>query len=1659
MKTRRVLYIALFLLSIVLPTKYLLGQSTPTSIGKPTGAAVFPIEHGFVDLSNGNVHLEIPIEGYKQRGNVQTPAAFVYDSSIWAANVNSTSGTGSWSPTNVPDNISYYDEYINTSYSGWRFNYVPDNAYSYQSGPSFACTESNGSTVYIFPYEGFTWYDRSSTAHTFVIQTVDISYYGCTNSIPYKDTPSGSAYATDGSGYYATVTNYSDVAIWAPDGTQVVNQLSSQYIQVDRNGNYLSCVNPEPSTCVMAADTLGRNPISVTSGGVNSNGETVEYLNVITTAGAKAQYTITYEPITLKTDFGINGISEFSGSVTTIASIGLPDGTSYSFSYENGTYGELTGITLPHGGVVDLSYTSNSSSGTTLPARWLSSHTGSNGATSFAMAYSGTTTNSVTGNSCELTSDTVINAPSQTKYNFQSCGEGTYDYEDDYYQSNTSSTLISKTLRSYDYTHKCANIGCFSYGGTQLYQWVNVTGMTQVLLDSSLTADIQYSYATPGTGVPTTVKQWDFYSAKPSSLPDSPSGLPTREVDQVLGYNVNGALFPTSTTYKNSAGTAISQVAYAYDGNSLTAAPSTTPNLQSVSGNRGNLTTLTATDPILGVSHVSSFYYDTAGQIQSVKDPNLNVTSFTYDSTDTFPTKTCAPSTGSVAHCTSKAFDTNTGQVTSYTDQNSQTSTYNYDSIGRLQSVTFSNAGSPVTLSTIQHPSANETDITVQQSPTSTISISKFTDEWGRQSRAVQSGVSTEWTYDSHGRLYSKTNPHIVGTTSSTDGTSYFTYDELGRILTATNPLGQSISNSYTGNTRTVTDPIGHQRELVVDSFGDLTSVIEPNNSNTLSWITTYQYNGLGQLSSVNQKGGTTNSAQWRTRTFNHNGFGYLTSQTTPEAGTTSFIYDNDGNLKSSTDARGLATSYTYDALNRVISKTIQNGATHTYSYDAQDSSGDQYGMGMLTHITNGSSTDPVQANFTHNPFGYLTSETFCLPSNCANAYVATDGRDYLGNVTSLTYPDGRALSMTYNNLNQLTSESWSSWNGTPESVAYLYGVTYYPPGEVATATYGNGVSLKATYDANQNLKTLGYAKSEAVVSCKAYSWQSNAANLQSITDEVPGVTRTFTYDQLDRLQSVSDSGGSNPLSESYSFDAWGNLQQSGNFSFVQAFGANNQISTGGYSYDAAGNLLSEPSPISNSYSYGADGLLTGSNGAAYTYDSFGQRVRKDNGNTSQEYFYFGGGLLGMRNPSTGAWTDHIYGAGRFIASVVGTSSATPTWRVGDHLDSLSYQTDNNGNVTSSTNVSPYGQLVADNSGDEFPFTGHERDAENGTDHTLFRHYSPGQGRWIAPDPSNGSYSLADPQSLNRYSYLTNRPMNRVDRLGLDEEDAGDDDDDDDDGGGGGGGGGGDGGGGSDGSQAAGNPFPTDTSNVPILPNTGTPDCGGDGCGGALVFNTGGNSAISTGDSSADAAPSDGGSTSVASGTGSDSVAGDILLGGLMLLGNVPEVGTFANAALAGYYLAKGQYGQAALFGGAALYSTFGGVGGSEIAEGVEALNAAAKISETAVEAAEATTAAEEGVSEGTTVYRVFGENNNPLGQSWTRVDPSSVANYRSAAGLPDINTGRFVVEGTITDTTGITTRSAFPLDGNPGGLDEVVIPNASSQVQITNVSGVNPEF
>jgi RHS repeat-associated protein len=57
---------------------------------------------------------------------------------------------------------------------------------------------------------------------------------------------------------------------------------------------------------------------------------------------------------------------------------------------------------------------------------------------------------------------------------------------------------------------------------------------------------------------------------------------------------------------------------------------------------------------------------------------------------------------------------------------------------------------------------------------------------------------------------------------------------------------------------------------------------------------------------------------------------------------------------------------------------------------------------------------------------------------------------------------------------------------------------------------------------------------------------------------------------------------------------------------------------------------------------------------------------------------------------------------------------------------------------------------------------------EQGLTTTQMRRYNGAQQRFSQPDPDDGSYSLADPQSFNRYSYVQNDPVNFTDPSGLD---------------------------------------------------------------------------------------------------------------------------------------------------------------------------------------------------------------------------------------------------------------------------------------------------
>jgi len=66
-------------------------------------------------------------------------------------------------------------------------------------------------------------------------------------------------------------------------------------------------------------------------------------------------------------------------------------------------------------------------------------------------------------------------------------------------------------------------------------------------------------------------------------------------------------------------------------------------------------------------------------------------------------------------------------------------------------------------------------------------------------------------------------------------------------------------------------------------------------------------------------------------------------------------------------------------------------------------------------------------------------------------------------------------------------------------------------------------------------------------------------------------------------------------------------------------------------------------------------------------------------------------------------------------------------------------------------------------------FTNQNQDTSPQLYDFLYREYNPYQGgRWASPDPAGlGAVDITDPQTLNRYAYVGNRPLTYVDPLGL----------------------------------------------------------------------------------------------------------------------------------------------------------------------------------------------------------------------------------------------------------------------------------------------------
>jgi len=156
-----------------------------------------------------------------------------------------------------------------------------------------------------------------------------------------------------------------------------------------------------------------------------------------------------------------------------------------------------------------------------------------------------------------------------------------------------------------------------------------------------------------------------------------------------------------------------------------------------------------------------------------------------------------------------------------------------------------------------------------------------------------------------------------------------------------------------------------------------------------------------------------------------------------------------------------------------------------------------------------------------------------------------------------------------------------------------------------------------------------------------------------------------------------------------------------------------------------------------------------GSTTTEYVFNASGQRVSEWNGTTRAQ-------LKGK-----------YYWGGKPVAYYAGGSTH---FEHQDWLGTERLRTSYNGGVEGSYISQPWGDGFSTLTGTDADANHYgtlDHDAETSTDHAEFRQYSEAQGRWLSPDPYDGSYDGSNPQSFNRYVYAGNNPLAAVDQSGL----------------------------------------------------------------------------------------------------------------------------------------------------------------------------------------------------------------------------------------------------------------------------------------------------
>ncbi|HXX18699.1 MAG TPA: RHS repeat-associated core domain-containing protein [Candidatus Acidoferrum sp.] len=1335
-----------------------------------------------IDLANLNVHLVIPVLQKAGRG-IPFNYNLTYDGSIWTPMT--SSGSTTWEPTGsfgwVLPGVGYvqvFSEDVGYGIFAQLINYIDARGTPHSFGASYVLAEVGNCK----------WY--------------------------------GSPTTPDGSGYTASVAWVTSCVytITARNGEVVVT--SNGQLATDSNGNQVT-VNSNGQLF----DTLNSTTPALTFAGAGTAASPNTFTYTAPNNQAAA-YTMNYTNYTVATNFGVTGITEYksSAAVPLVTSIVLPDGSQYTFTYEStpstpasgacipytGTTcvtGRLTSVKLPTQGTITYSYSGGNngilSDGTTATLTRSTPDTGSS-AWTYAHTESGTAwTTTITDPSSQQ---------NQTVMNFQ----GIYATQTQVYQGSAAPANLLKT------TYTCYNGSAAPCNSTAITLPITQS-TTYVQWPGGLESEINTFYdketvngSTSSYGNVTEKDEYSYGAGAPGSLVRK-----TLVTYASLGNGIVGK--PSTVTVEDGSGNVKAQTTYCYDEGTpsgtttcnATGSPtatSGTPQHVSVTGSRGNATTITYLVSGSATLGRTFTYYDT-GNVNVATDVNRAQTTYTYGGcTNSFPTLATEPIGGMTK---STAWNCIGGVTTSITDENNQTVSTAFtdahfwrpnsqtDQLSNSTSLAYS-AGT--TLASV------ESTLNFNGS-TSTVDVLATADGLGRphisQARQVQSSTtydSVEVDYDSLGRPNRTTLPYsaTAGQTNSSAPSIRTAYDALSRPLQITDGGGGTTTYTYSQNDSYVAGgpaPSGEntkRKQLEYDALGRLTSVCEITAGTSLApagncaqsspqtgYWTEYTYDLNNNLTGVTQNA---QSSGKQTRSYTYDDLGRMTSEANPESGTTTYTYDTDstcgtseGDLVKKVDAVGNTICYAYDALHRLTSTAYPSGTyagatpQRHFVYDSATVNGVTMANAKARLAEAYTCFSPCSTKLTDEGFSYTArgeqSDVYESTPHSGGYYHVNEtywangapnqlngGTNPLPGVPTITYGvdgEGRTYSATASSGQNPLSSTTYNMASLPTAV-----------------NLGSSDSDSFTYDSNTNRMTQYKftVNGQSVVGTLNWNPLGTLGSL-AITDPFYSAnTQTCSYSHDDMTRIASASCGS-IWSQTFTYDAFGNIQKNGTNSFQPNYTTSpptNQYSSIGSctpSYDADGNILND---CLNTYTWDSNGRPVTADTVSLTYDALDRMVEQNRSGTYAEIAYApSGGKLALMTGSS-LQKGFVPLPGGSIA--VYNSTALDHYRHSDWLGSSRLGSTTSQTVLYDVAYGPYGEPYAQSGTPDLSFTGANQDTAPNLYDFPAREYGI-QGRWPSPDPAGmASVAPSNPQTWNRYAYALNDPLTVIDPAGLEND-------------------------------------------------------------------------------------------------------------------------------------------------------------------------------------------------------------------------------------------------------------------------------------------------